>query len=366
MQALNGNKQEAGKRTGTTAPPQRPRHYTQASRRSTHTNVLTLAPASGLSLPSLAGVRQSFTFREDTALLIPVAEYLIEQGHATRREWNASDHELPNFIERGLDRLIRSTGYKHRPFSPSLGAALVDCTHWAYTDASDGTPVLRLLIEVDQCGGMPLGPATLKLERQHKGLGAAFYAVLTHSLYALCTTYDYQNADQAIDCMRENIAMEENVDSFDELSKKQRDSYELWDIDSAVPPSILKTVKSCSIPRGATKLLERYSKGRNANLITPLLALAALAPAMRANKMDEPEYPSLPSFVLFFRDHDGISAAFDDYAQTAMEGDQPQVFSKSFQPTDAKGMAQAFDSFTTAVKMYAAAAQLTAAVNGVK
>jgi len=308
-------------------------------------------------------MRQTFEYREDATLLIPVAEYLIASGYGTRREWNAAAHDLPKFIERGMDRLIRSTGYKHTPDAPTLDAHFSDSKGW--TDAPLGS-TLRLVLEVDQCGWFRMGSAIAALESECVGLGAAFYMVFTKSIHALCWAYDYQNASCSADYQMEAIAEEAGVGCFADLTKEQRAQYQLPDPDAAVPTAILKWVKAGKVPRGAMQLLAGHKDGCNRRLIQPVLTLAALAPAYRKNRADLPDDGVLPSFAVFFRDHDDIAGSFDDYGETAMEADGPQVFIKAFNPAKPAAISRAFDSFVLAVKMYAAAAQLATAVNGAK
>jgi hypothetical protein len=328
------------------------------------TDVLTLAPASALSLPSLAGVPQGFTHRTDSTVLLPVADYLIAQGHGTRREWNAAKHDLPKFIEQSISRLIRSTGYEqNKKYGPTLTASLSDNEGYYSVGYKLEDASLRLAIDAGEAGWFRMGPITRKLERTAKGLGAAFYTAVIDTLWEVGWTFTYDEAEQQRDFQLEGIENEEGK-TYAEMSPAERAQYEVIDPEIAIPKH-LKEVARGGFTEKRRDLLARHKSGRHAKLISLALELGELATKLHKYPREHPEGDILPSYVVYIEDHDPITAAFDEWATHALEGDVTHHWQRTFKTTP-EAIAKTFEAFALAVRILATASKLSTLVNGAK
>lgn len=345
------------------SPPGRHRRAPHCSLRTSATDVLTLAPASGLSLPSLAGLPESFTYRADSVVLLPVADYLIAQGHGTRREWNAAKNDLIRFIEQSINRLIRSTGFKRKVnYDPTMGAVLTDQERYQQGNLEES--VLLLALDSSECGWFRMGPITRQMESTAQGLGAAFYAAVNDALWEVGWTYGYSEAQQMHEYQVEGIEDEEGK-TWEEMSPAEREQYEVLNPDKAIPEH-LKEVKNGGFTAERRDLLAKHKSGPHAKLVNYALQLGELAAELHYYKGETPEGDPLPSYLIYMEDHDAITQAFDDWARTALEGDITYHWQRTFHADKPEEIAKAFEAFTLAVRILAVASHLTPLVNGAK
>lgn len=315
-----------------------------------------------MSLPSLAGVPQGFKFSTDTEILLPVADYLIAQGHATNLEWNKSEHDLQKFIALSIERMTRSTGIdKHTKDAPPLHVELKD--HEGYYTVGDALKDtrLRLAIGSQECGYFEMGPATKKLERTRKGLGAALYSAVVSSLGEVGWIFDYGNAMQDRECMIEGLELEEGKE-WDELSEKERSEYEIPDVDKAVPAH-LKEVTLGGFTAERRDLLAEHKRIKSVSLA---LEMAELAAKLHTYGDEYPDGNSPCTYLVFFEQYDPITAAFDEWSQHFLEGDVTNLWQRTFHPAKPDELQKAFEAFELTTRLLAKAAELAPIVNGSK
>jgi len=314
-----------------------------------------------LSLPSLAGVPLSYSLRDETNHLLPVAEYLIRQELALESDWSG---DIPNFVQAGIDRIIRSTAIdKHKADAPPLSATLADHEGYYTRGYELGNKKLLLGIGSQECGWMRMGPITRKLERTAKGLGAAFYAAVIDSLEEVGWVFDYSRAEFDRDSHQEMIE-DENGKSWGEMNAEERSQYEVRNPDDDLP-NYLKEVKHGGITAERRNLLVAHC-ARHPKPISLALRLCDLAAKLHGYGKQHPEGDSPCSYLIFFNDHDAITAWFDEWSQHFLEGDVTYVWNRTFDPAKPAEVRKAFEAFDTAVRLLATAAELAPIVNGVK
>jgi len=186
---------------------------------------------------------------------------------------------------------------------------------------------LAVTIECSGAGYLKIGPAIDALEEEEEeGLGAAFYWMLTYALYRVMHLYNHDDALQYEERMKE---MAEESDEGD------LNQYEFPEVEKALPECIRKTLRHDH--KGwifqCRRLLLSYRNGKYGSWIERLRTIQQLSrlPVQQGRDyLDESNYdgPPLPSLLLAFKDHDAITACFDEEGQYMLEGSsEPAVWS---------------------------------------
>ncbi len=198
---------------------------------------------------------------------------------------------------------------------------------------------LAVSISCGGCGYLKIGPALESLESEAIGLGAAFYWTLIQSLYRVMRIYDYSDAEQYEERLKE-YAEAENEES--------RGQYEFPEVERALPECIRKTLKDHPDHwrLNNRRMLIRHRNGRHKKWIEHVLTIAKLA-RTASNTQDPSEYSGyydeapLPSLLVVFEDHDAISACFDEESQYMLEGSSEPSLCAVFSPTDQEEFSKA-------------------------
>jgi DNA-binding transcriptional ArsR family regulator len=278
----------------------------------------TLAPAFGQALPSLADVRAEYSHEVNAELVYELCATLVREGLGTAETWKKSggnalafaQHVMMSAIgtERG-DLLQRNVEY-HLEVSDQLGRA-----------GSDAELESGQLVVTVECGGsgyFRIGPALDALEAEAEGLGAAFYWALTFALYRVMWIYNHDNALMYEERMRDYAA---------EDDAENQGQYEFPEVEKALPECIRKTQKHESPDWKAhdRALLRRYRNGKFSSWFERLRRIQCLSrlPLKQSREILESGYyddPPLPSLLVAFKEHDAITACFDEEGQSMMEG----------------------------------------------
>jgi DNA-binding transcriptional ArsR family regulator len=301
--------------------------------------VATLAPAFGQALPSLAEVRAEYNHEVNAELVYELCAALVHEGLGTEATWKQSGSNALRFArhammsgigaERG-DLLQRNVEY-HLEVSDQLGRAGSD------TELESG----QLVITVE-CGGsgyFRIGPALDALEAEAEGLGAAFYWALTFALYRVMWIYNHDNALMYEERMRDYAA---------EDDAENQGQYEFPEVEKALPECIRKTQKRES-PDWKVRdrdLLRRFRNGKFNSWFEKLRRIQCLSrlPLKQSREILESGYyddPPLPSLLVSFKEHDAITACFDEEGQSMMEGTAEPTVCVVFSPREPEQVRQA-------------------------
>jgi hypothetical protein len=325
-------------------------------------HVLTLGQSNILSLPSLAGVPADYTFSQDSTGLVRVAQHLIRLNVASEVMWRESNNNLITFVQAAFDSLLDNAGGVQCSEHMEIGLTVSNKPVERWELQTD--TVMAVAIDIGNCGFLCLGKAVNALEDEAVGLGAAFYSVLVSSLAQYCHIFDYSTAEYSRDCQVEMACDELGVDP-DNLPEEAKANYEFYEPKRAVPSRILAAVQS-PIRFGAKQplaLLSSHRSGIHAAWIELVIALDGLAKRYKKAKGDQLEDSCLPSFLLAFNKHDDIIAAFDDYSQTALEGDTSTVYVKRFDAAIPAEIKAALTSVTLITQLYSTTCKLAESIN---
>jgi hypothetical protein len=292
--------------------------------------IATLAPAFGQALPSLADVRAEYNHEFNAELVYELCAALAREGLGTAETWKKSGNNALAFAQHAMmsaigtergDLLQRNVEY-HLEVSDQLGRA-----------GSDAELESGQLVVTVECGGsgyFRIGPALDALEAEAEGLGAAFYWALTFALYRVMWIYNHDNALMYEERMREYAA---------EDDAENQGQYEFPEVEKALPEYIRKTQKRESPDWKAhdRDLLRRFRNGKFSSWFERLRRIQCLS---RLSIKQSREYlelgyyddPPLPALLVAFKEHDAITACFDEEGQSMMEGTAEPTVCVVFSP----------------------------------
>ena len=292
--------------------------------------VATLAPAFGQALPSLADVRAEYNHEVNAELVYELCAALVREGLGTAETWKKSggnalafaQHAMMSAIGTERGELLQRNVEYHLEVSDQLGRA-----------GSDAELESGQLVVTVECGGsgyFRIGPAFDALEAEAEGLGAAFYWALTFALYRVMWIYNHDNALIYEERMRDYAA---------EDDAENQGQYEFPEVEKALPECIRKTQKRESPDWKAhdRDLLRRFRNGKFSSWFERLRRIQCLSrlPIKQSREYLELGYyddPPLPSLLVAFKEHDAITACFDEEGQSMMEGTAEPTVCVVFSP----------------------------------
>jgi hypothetical protein len=312
-----------------------------------------MAQGGGLVLPRLGTVPVMHRLVADDRLAVMLAKALLELDIAVPEDWKRADHDPTSFIRLTLERCIRTHGgpaIRHRFL---LSAVITNSpSDWAERDETRPNQ-LFLIVEPSEatCGCAAFGPTLQLLEGVHPQLPATFFHLFVGALNRWLRLYDYRDAEERAETLREWAAQEPDADQ-----------YELSDVEASIPPCMrqeaLNEVEIAS-------LKDKINNPLAAKLVDAALALDHLSaqterPELGDNIVEQLSdcNPPLPCLLALFAEGDAIAGCFDEDAQGMMEVEPEPNIIIPFDPTDTASVQQTFHMFGVACQTIAAASRL--------
>jgi hypothetical protein len=270
-----------------------------------------MAPPCHVVLPTLEKVPVEQRFSVDDREVIALAEILVKSDIAVVEDWQKSGRDATKYILLTLQRWIRDHGgasiRRRFDLDITLSDRLVD-----YSDERGPEGTLYLIVDPDSAAFALLNSVLELLERIHPRLPATFFTHFAGSLNRWVRVYDYHDAEERVDLLREWYEGEENPEQ-----------YEVPDVEGCMP----KCLKEHPLSLRGLKKLSRSIRNRQVRaLVSGLLELCSIS-----QKAKRPEFtedmgeqlmdsnPPLPCLLAAFSPGDAVVGCFDDEAQTAME-----------------------------------------------
>ena len=272
---------------------------------------LLMAPPCELVLPTLETTPPQHRFSTDDRELLALSEILVTSHIATVEDWEKSGRDTAKYLSLTLQRWIREHGGvaidRRFDLDLTLSDRLVD-----YSDERGPEGTLYLIVDPDGAAFVLMKPVLELLEAAHPRLPATFFRHFVGSLNRWVRVYDYRDAEERVDMLREWYEGEENPEQ-----------YEVPDIEGCTP----KCLKEEPLTLRGLKELSQTIRDRNVQaLIRRLLELCRVSSqAKRPEFTDDmgeqlmDSNPPLPCLLAAFLSGDAIVGCFDDEAQTAME-----------------------------------------------
>ena len=310
-----------------------------------------MARGSSLVLPRLNAVPTVHRLVADDTLAVKLAQSLMELDIAVPEDWHRAEQDPTSFIRLALERWIEAHGGSaiRRRFvlSATLGSSPCE---WA-DDEVASPQRLFLTVEPSEAGCVVFGPTIKLLENCHPKLPATFFHLFVGAVNRWVRVYDYRDAEERADTLREWIAQEEDSGQ-----------YELPDVANAIPPCMKQTVLN---ERELAQVIGRIDNPSASKLVEGVLALNRVSTQAERLELDEDIgqslsdcNPPLPSVLAIFAESDAIAACFDDEAQAMMEVTPEPNLIIPFDPGNREGVRGAFHMFGVACETIAAASRL--------
>jgi hypothetical protein len=267
-----------------------------------------------LVLPRLDGVTTEHHLHLDAPRSIALAASLLRLNVAIAEDWEKAGQDSIAYIEVSLARWIDSHGGKaiRRRFAFHVTlASRLDEFSQEDADERRGNR-LYLVVEPESAAYVILGPTLELLEKIDRRLPVTFFRLLVEGLGKWVRTYDYRDAEEHVEMLREWCEGDEN-----------QETHEFPNVPGCVPTSM----KEAPLGREG---LHQLQKGLQGSAAGQLLARAmdlqrisnrAERPAFTDDMREQLEdaNPPLPGMLAVFSPSDAIEACFDDEAQYAAE-----------------------------------------------
>jgi hypothetical protein len=282
-----------------------------------------------------------------------LAKSLVELDIAVPGDWKRAEHDPTSFIRITLERWIDTHGgsaIRHR-FPLSAVISNTPC-EWAERDETRANQ-LFLIVEPSEasCGCATFGPTLKLLESVHPQLPATFFHLFIGALNSWIRVYDYRDAEERAETLREWIAQEPDADQ-----------YEIPDVQGSIPPCMRRTaLDECELAR----LKDRINNPLATKLIGAALSLDRVSAQAKRPELDDDIgqqlsdcNPALPCLLAVFAEADGIAACFDEEAEGMMEVTPEPNLVIPFDPTDTESVRRTFHMFGVACQTISAASRL--------
>jgi hypothetical protein len=210
---------------------------------------------------------------------------------------------------------------------------------------------LYLILDPDSAAFVLLTPTIEFLENTHPRLPATFYNHFAGALNRWVRVYDYHNAEERVEMLREWYEGEENAEQ-----------YELPDVEGCTPKSLKETPLN---PRELKKVNEEVRDPQMKALITRLLELCRISKQAKRPEFTEDmgeqlmdSNPALPCLLAAFSTGDAVVGCFDEEGETALEvTPQPNVIIP-IKLSDARSVRDGFRTVAVVCRTLAAASRL--------
>jgi hypothetical protein len=312
-----------------------------------------MAQGCGLVLPRFGSVPVVHRLVADDRLAVMLAKGLLELDIAVPGDWKRAERDPTSFIRITLERWIGAHGgsaIRHRfPLSAGISNTPSD---WAEGDESRPNQ-LFLIVEPSEatCGCVTFGPTLKLLESIHLQLPATFFHLFIGTLNRWIRVYDYRDAEERAETLREWAAQEPDADQ-----------YELPDVEGSIPPCMRQATLDES---GLAHLKGRINDPLVMNLVDAVLALNHISAQMERPELDDNIRqelsdcnPPLPCLLAVFAENDAIAACFDEETEGMMEVEPEPNLIIPFDPTDTERVQRTFQMFGVACRTIAAASRL--------
>ncbi len=226
-------------------------------------------------------------------------------------DWETSGRDAAKYLLLTLQRSIRDHGGtaidRRFDLDLTLSDRLVD-----YSDERGPEGALYVIVDPDGAAFVLLKPVLELLETVHPRLPATFFRHFVGSLTRWVRVYDYHDAEERVDMLREWYEGEENPEQ-----------YEVPNIEACIPQCLKEPALSL---RRLKELSQSIRDPEVQLLIRTLLEMCQVSNQAKRPPFTEDmgeqlmdSNPPLPCLLAAFTSGDAVVGCFDDEAQTAME-----------------------------------------------
>ena len=309
-----------------------------------------IAPPCEVVLPTLEKVPTEQRFSAGDREVIALAEILVTSDIAAVEDWEKSERDATKYMLLTLQRRIRNHAVaairRRFDLDLTLSDRLVD-----YSDERGPEGTLYLIVDPESAAFVLLKPVIELLEKIHPRLPATFFRYFVGSLNPWVRVYDYHDAEERVDMLREWYEGEEDSEQ-----------YEVPDIEGCIPKCLKERPLSL---QGLKKLSGSVPRREVRALVLGLLDLYWISQQAKRPEFTEDigeqlmdSNPPLPCLLAAFSSGDAVVGCFDDEAQTAMETTPQPNLIIPLRLSDPTSVLQGFQTLGVACETLAAASRL--------
>ncbi|HEY0308123.1 MAG TPA: hypothetical protein VGB94_08180 [Acidobacteriaceae bacterium] len=280
-------------------------------------------------MPVLDGIPTSYSHEFHAELVYDLCAALVREGIGTPKTWQACGENALAFAQHAILHGIGKDRCNLLQRNVEYHLQVSDVTERDGYDTALENGQLAVTIECSGAGYLQIGQAIDALEEEAEGLGAAFYWTLTYALYRVIRIYNHDDA----------LQYEERMKEYAEEDPENKNQYEFPDVEKALPECIRNTLAHDHkgwILR-ARRLLSKSRGGRYGSWIERLRKIQQLSRLPLHQSRDFLENgnydsPPLPCLLVAFKEHDAVTACFDEEGQYMLEGSSEPALGVVFCP----------------------------------
>jgi hypothetical protein len=306
-----------------------------------------------LVLPRLDGMATEHHLHLDAPRLIALAASLLRLNIAAAGDWAKARQDPTVYVELSLARWIDSHGGKairrRFAFHATLASRLDEFSE-EDADERRGNR-LYLVVEPESAAYVILGPTLELLEKIDRRLPVTFFRLLVEGLGKWVRVYDYRDAEERVEMLREWCEGEEN-----------QGEYEFPDVAGCIPTSMKEAPLGTKSVRQLQKRLEGSAA---AHLLARAMDLQRISNRAERHTFTDDireqlgdANPPLPGMLTVFSAGDAIEACFDEEAQYAAEVPPEPNLIIRVEPDDPATVRVAFRTLGVVCEALAAASRL--------
>jgi hypothetical protein len=289
----------------------------------------------------------------DDRLAVMLAKSLVEQDIAVPGDWKKTEGDPTSFTRLTLERWIKGQGGSAIRRRFLLVAAISD-TPCEWTERDESRPnQLFLTVEPSEasCGCVTFGPTLELLEKVHPQLPATFFNLFVGALNRHIRTYDYRDAEERVETLREWAAQEADADQ-----------YEIPDVQASIPPCL----RQGALDEGELACLKaKINDPLATKLVETAINLDRVSAQAKRPEIDDDIgqqlsdcNPPLPCLLALFAEGDAVEACFAEEADGMLEVTPEPNLIIPFDPANTGSVRDAFQVFGVACETIAAGSRL--------
>lgn len=304
-----------------------------------------------LLLPRLDEVPIEHGFCAGDRAAIRLAQTLVALNIAVPSDWQRVHCDPTDYVEATLNHWMDLHGARtiRRRFWLSLTLSNVLDEYLDPGEADPDGRRLYLILHPTSAAYVVAKPTLELLAREHPRLPVTFYEVFTRALSKWVRIYDYRDAEDHVEMLRE-------------WAEGEEEQYEIADVAAATPACMKQKALSS---RSLRQIVVRRQASTATAIIKATLDLKRVSQRARrppfTDEMGEQlsdSNPLLPSLLVVFSETDAVEAHFDDESQNMAEASPEPNLIIPLNAFDRAAVKMAFRTVAAACETLEAATRL--------
>jgi hypothetical protein len=315
-----------------------------------------MGPGCAAVLPRLDGAPAEYRISHEDPRAILLARKLTTLGIAEPQDWERAEHSTSGYILATLERWITRHGGKL--IRQQFGLyALISSTADPCTEDGGDPELLYLIVNPDSAGYVVIGPTLDLLAGIHPRLPFTFYQLFVNAVRRWARVYDFEDALDRVEMLREWVAGEENPEE-----------YELPDVEGCIPAYMKEQPLDAYAVR---RIADEIKDERIAQILSSSLDLDKISQRHSRVEMSHEtrevfmdSNPPLPALLVTVKRDDAVGACWDEESQGMLEAEPEPNMIVEIDPGETASVRLSFELLGTFCDTVAAASRLASLLPG--